>query len=252
MKHFLLALQFLTVLPVKIKTKLKDKDYPESLAFFPLAGAIIGVVLVFCLVLLKAFPVIVQAAFLIVVSAVITGGLHIDGFADTCDGFCGAASQEKILRIMKDSSIGVMGVAGIVCLLILKFSLLASIPLEGLWRVLIVMAVFSRWMQAYACTFTDYPRQEGKAKFFMSKAARGKVLLSGVLVLLVCIILLRFEAIPVVMFSFLAGYIFMVYARRKIAGLTGDTIGAVNEISETAVLFFGLIFYGTNNLFIPG
>ena len=178
----LIALQFLTIFPVKIsaeggsapdgKSDIKEKDFGASLLYFPLVGLLIGLILALSAFLLFPLPGIIKGATILIISIIITGGIHLDGFADTCDGFYGNKPKEKILEIMKDSHIGAMGVIGIVSLLLLKFSLIASFNERLLWKALILMVVFSRWVQVMACFSASYARQEGKAKYFLEYATK--------------------------------------------------------------------------------
>lgn len=241
MKRFLIALQFLTIFPVKIKAEIKDEDYGRSLLFFPLVGLIIGLAL--AAIALSAFlPNLAKSAFILLTSIVITGGLHLDGFVDTCDGFLGAKPKEKILEIMRDSRIGAMGAIGLMGLLILKFGLIASISGEILWKVVIAMAVFSRWAQVLACGTCSYARESGKGKYFIDYADKRGVFIATFFTLALFFFLMQAEG--VVLFFACAGtvYLFLGYIKKRIGGLTGDTIGAVNEFAEAAMLFLCVVY----------
>ncbi|MHC4593839.1 MAG: adenosylcobinamide-GDP ribazoletransferase, partial [Planctomycetota bacterium] len=140
MKQFLIALQFLTILPINIRSEVNEKDFGNSLLYFPVVGILIGLVLCTAAFLFSVLPNLVVGVIILIISIVITGAIHLDGFADTCDGFYGSKPKDKILEIMRDSRVGTMGVVGVVCLLLLKFTLIVSIPREMLWKVLIMMA----------------------------------------------------------------------------------------------------------------
>lgn len=237
MKNFLLALQFLTILPVRIKGDVDEKDFGRSLLYFPLVGLLIGLVLATFAFFSRFLSPLVQAAMILILSVVMTGGIHLDGFADTCDGFYGNKSKEDILRIMKDTPVGAMGVAGIVCLLLLKFALIASIPVNRLCPGLIFMAVFSRWCQVLACYASSYARQEGKAKYFIEKASEQEFLIGTLLTVALFFFLKGFQGIVILCASFLLIVLFMNYFKSKINGMTGDTIGALSEVAEVVMLF---------------
>lgn len=240
MKQFLIALQFLTILPIKIKSEIKEKDFGNSLLYFPVIGILIGLVLCIPVLLLSVLPNIVVGVIILIMSIVITGGIHLDGFADTCDGFYGSKPKEKILEIMRDSRVGTMGVVGVVCLLLLKFTLIVSIPREMLWKVLIMMAVFARWSQVLACYMSEYARKEGKAKYFIEHAGKkdffvGILLTSGSFFLLI-----QIKGIILFFISMFPILLFINCIKRKIGGMTGDTIGSVSEIAEVLILLFCL------------
>jgi len=240
-KQFLIALQFLTVLPIKIKSEVEERDFGNSLLYFPVIGILIGLVLCTAVFLLSVLPNIVVAVIILIMSIVITGGIHLDGFADTCDGFYGSKPKEKILEIMRDSRVGTMGVAGVVCLLLLRFTLIVSIPREILWRVLIMMVVFARWSQVLACYMSKYARKEGKAKYFIEHAGKKEFLVGILLTSGLFLLLMQVKGIILFIICMFPILLFINRIKRKIGGMTGDTIGAVNEIAEVLILLFCLL-----------
>ena len=244
MRGFLVALQFLTILPLEIKSEVKEKDFGRALIYFPIVGALIGLVLALVLLAFDFLPNLAKIALVLTSSIIITGAMHLDGFADTCDGFFSGKSKEKILNIMHDPHIGTIGTIAVVSLLLLKFSLMASISKDILWKSLIMMAVFSRWIQVLACYLSKYAKEFGKAGFFIEYASLKEVLISGLITVTVLYLLedwkVLFLFIPVLVVAFLL----INYIKRRIAGMTGDTIGAVSEITEVCVLLFSLILSG--------
>ena len=259
MRRFLIALQFLTIFPVKIsakgarlpdgqrfasgeKSEIKGKDFGASLLYFPLVGLLIGLLLCLGAFLFSFLPALIKGAIILIISIFITGGIHLDGFADTCDGFYGNRPKERILEVMRDSRIGAMGVIGIVSLLLLKFSLIVSLPERLLWKALIEMAVFARWSQALASSISCYARQEGKARYFIEYAGNKEILLATLFTLGVFFLLLKMNGLILFLASLLPVFLFINFTKRKIGGMTGDTIGATNEIAETGLLFFNLIY----------
>ncbi|MDD5772700.1 MAG: adenosylcobinamide-GDP ribazoletransferase [bacterium] len=242
MKHFLIALQFLTIFPIKINGELKEEDFGKSLIYFPVVGVLIGLVLVLSLFILRSLPIYVESALILIISIFIYGGMHLDGFIDTCDGFYGNNPPEKILEIMKDSHVGAMGVIGIVCLLIFKYSLLLSLLILGnLWKIIFLMAVFSKFMQVVACYKTKYPRKEGKARHFVGKTTLTQLIFGLIFTAGLFAVLLKINGIIIFILSAVVILLIVNWFKKKIGGMTGDTIGAVSEISEIMVLFFGLI-----------
>lgn len=241
MKRFLIALQFLTVLPIKIKSEIEEKDFGGSLLYFPFVGMLIGLVPAAMVLILDFLPNPVVGVLVVIISIAITGGIHLDGFADTCDGFYGQRPKEMILEIMWDSRIGAMGVVGLVCLLLLKFTLIVSISENYLWKLLIMMMVFARWSQVLACCISDYAREEGKGKYFVEHCGKAALLIGSVFTLVLFLSLMRLKGIVLFVLSLAGVLMFINYSKKKIGGMTGDTIGATSEIAEVMVLFFGLI-----------
>jgi len=244
MKSFKIALQFLTILPLRIKSEPKKEDFGKSLLYFPLVGLLIGLLLSLTAVIFFFLPNIVAAALVLIVSVVITGGIHLDGFSDTCDGFYGRNPKERILEIMRDSRIGVMGVIGIVSILLLKFTLFTSIPKNLLWKSLIMMSVFARWSQVFACFSSNYARADGKAKYFIEYAGKKELILGALFTVLIFLLLAKVTGLILFTLAFLPVFLFINYAKSKIGGMTGDTIGAASEIAEVFVLLFTLIYLG--------
>jgi adenosylcobinamide-GDP ribazoletransferase len=238
MKRFLIALQFLTIFPVKIKSEIKDRDFGASLLYFPLVGLLIGLLLAGSVFLFSFLPVLFKSTLILILSIIITGGIHLDGFADTCDGLYGLRPKEKILEIMRDSRIGVMAVVGLVTLLLLKFSLIASLRNEVLWKALIVMAVFSRWTQGLACSNSAYARKEGKAKYFIEYASKRDVFIGGLFSLALFVLLMQIKGTILFLVSAPVIFLFLQYIKKKIGGMTGDTIGAISEVAEVLILLF--------------
>lgn len=236
MRRFIIALQFLTIFPVKIRKDLKKEDFGKSLIYFPFSGMLIGLFLVLILYLFAFLPHLVTIAIVLIASIVITGGMHLDGFADTCDGFYAGRSKEEILAIMRDSRIGTMGVIGIFCLLLLKFALLASIQENILWKPLIMMPLFARWAQLFLCYISKYAREEGKARFFIEYADRKSLILGSIFSVGIFLLLTSLRGLILFFLSTLAVILFMYYVKRRLGGMTGDTIGAASEIAEVALL----------------
>ena len=98
MKNFLLALQFLTIIPVKINGDISDEDYSRSLRYFPMVGLLIGIVLALTAVLLRFLPNLVTSSFILIIPILLTGAIHLDGFADICDGLAGGSSTAPASR----------------------------------------------------------------------------------------------------------------------------------------------------------
>lgn len=250
MKYFLIALQFLTVLPIKIKTKVTERDLGKSLVYFPLAGGVIGIFLALIALIFGLLSHNISIVMVLISSAILTGALHLDGFGDVCDGFFGGRSKENVLSIMRDSRIGAFGVTGLLSLFLLKFVLLLNIPQKILPGMLIVMVMFSRWIQVFACCRFDYVRTQGKAKGFMSGIHR-KGFIIATCFLLIAGLGLGGVKMPVILIgASLPVIFFMRYVKKKIGGMTGDTIGASSEIAELSFLLFFIICLKLHGIFL--
>lgn len=245
LNRFLIALQFLTIFPVKIKASLSEPDYGKSILWFPVVGCMVGVFLGLILFILWPLPYIVRVAIVLVASVIITGAIHLDGLADTADGFyAGRYDRAHILEVMRDSHIGVMGVLALASVLLLKFSFMFSLQEVVLYKVLVLMSIFSRWAQGLACFAANYARKEGKARLFMKYSDKTSVITGALITAVSFVVLMGVKGVIIFTLSSGIVYSFIAYVKRRIKGMTGDTIGATNEIAELSVLFIALMLFG--------
>ncbi|MBU0503724.1 MAG: adenosylcobinamide-GDP ribazoletransferase [Candidatus Omnitrophota bacterium] len=238
MIQFLLALQFLTILPIKFKD-FHEKKLTQSLILFPLVGLMLGVILAVANNLLRFlyFNELAVSASVIVLLIILTGGMHLDGLADTFDAFLSRKNKDEMLAIMRDSRTGAMGVISLISVILLKIvffhSLNPSIKIPGL----ILMCVLSRWAMVYSIFLFPYARKEGKAGIFMRDVSRKIFLWATVITLLIIFCTLYFKGLLVWLMITAITYLSGRFITGMIGGLTGDTLGALNEIIEVIVLF---------------
>ncbi|MFA5336500.1 MAG: adenosylcobinamide-GDP ribazoletransferase [Candidatus Omnitrophota bacterium] len=243
MKGFLVALQFLTILPVRLKAAVSDEDLSSSIAWFPAVGLIVGAVLAFSYAALSyLFPLPVVCAFVTALSALVSGGLHIDGFIDTVDGIASGADKKRMLEIMREGRPGALGLAAVVLLFLSKYALLISLPKGTVEVSLVAMSVLSRGSYVAASVFYPYAREgDGLGKRFIGKVKRGGAVMAALTLLVILAFIFRLNVLilmPVAAAVFLAcNHYFM----KKIGGLTGDTIGAVGEVIEVIVLAIAVV-----------
>ena len=159
---FPLALTFLSKVPWPRPVVAGPEDLARSLFWFPWVGAILGLIFLGAWsIFLKVLPHPAAAALLVCLTVWITGGLHLDGLADTVDGLGGGQDPEARRRIMKDSRVGAFGVLALILALLLKFAFFLAAADEG-WRGQIILyPVLSRWGMVYLAYCSDYARPEG-------------------------------------------------------------------------------------------
>ncbi len=243
MKAFLLSLQFLTVIMVKRDLHAEPRDLVRSAAFFPLIGLIIGLILAGAYALFsRLWLPIVADALTVVLLVVLTRGFHLDGLADTCDGLLGSYDRQRSLEIMKDSRVGVFGVAGIVCVLLLKVMLLTAIPSFIKYQVLVVMPVVSRWSMTQLAWRTPYAREKGLGGGIAGRLGSGEVLVALVTAFTVSSLLMRTMGLIALGVATLITLLVRAMFMRKLGGVTGDSFGFVNEINETIFLLTASAF----------
>ncbi len=246
---FLIAIQFLTIIKIK-EVKWDENFAAKSVVYFPLVGIIIGFILYLIYFSLPfIFPITLISILLIITEIILTGGLHLDGFIDTIDGLFGGKNKEERLKIMKDPHPGSFGIIAVVVLIIFKFLLLVEI-LGKFSLILILMPALGRYSMIIPMAIYPYAKNNGTAKF--TKFVRTKEILIATLfmILFSLIIFLNLYSLSktliILLIIFITTFIFSLilskYITSKIGGMTGDTYGFINEISE---IFTLLLIYIT-------
>ncbi len=170
---------------------------------------------------------------------VITGGLHLDGLADTCDGLAGHKTVEERWQIMHDTHRGAFAIVGVALLLIVKYATLNSLPADLMMTALIFMPVASRWAMVYAIFAYPYARPSGLGLAFKQGATWPRFLMATFVTALVALLLVpvfRLAGLAILVGLWLMVLLLAGYYKSKFAGLTGDTYGAINEIAEAGAL----------------
>jgi len=238
MKRILLAITFLTRLPLPSPKKVSPEDIGKSTPFFPIVGFILGGILVginyFCLYFWNP---LVTNTILVLSMIAFTGGLHLDGLMDTCDGIFSNKDRERTLEIMRDSRVGSMGVLAGICLLLSKIVFLNSISPGMKIPVLLTFPVLGRWGMVFAVSLYPYARStSGLGALFVEYAKHYYVLIATIMVLIITIPLLLWKALPAFAVIFFATWMMSRQLSKSLGGLTGDTYGAICEIMETLSL----------------
>ncbi|MDR3445124.1 MULTISPECIES: adenosylcobinamide-GDP ribazoletransferase [unclassified Dyella] len=233
MRGLFAAIGFLTRVPVPARVFDGTASPSAQLAWYPVVGLLIGGVL-WCLGwLLSGAPPLLAAGLLLAAWVVLTGALHLDGLADSADAWVGGlGDRERTLTIMKDPRSGPIGVTAVVLVLLLKFAALASLPhpSAALW----LAPLLGRAALTLAFMTTPYVRSGGLGSGLVGES-RGActlaVLLTGVCCLLAGWLGLRALIVAGVVFTW-----WRWACWRRLGGMTGDTCGALAELSEMAVL----------------
>lgn len=243
MKSLILAIQFLTIIPFRNKSRVEEKSFSGATVFFPLVGLFIGAILALTGNLLAdVFPDLLLSILVVFLLVILTGGLHLDGFADTMDGFYAGKDKDDILRIMRDSRIGTMGVLGLIGIILLKIGFLQAMSLPVRFKSLLIMPVLSRWSMVFAIFIFNYVREQGKAKIFFIDMNWKNFFLSTLIAIIITYFIFGFKGLILIFLIGLSTFISGQAIKRKINGMTGDTLGAVNEINEVLILL--LVYIG--------
>jgi adenosylcobinamide-GDP ribazoletransferase len=233
----LLAIGFLTVIPIYSAGFDDPRAAGRSLRWFPLVGLLVGGV--FAAVDRLATSALSQEVSVVLVlttSAAITGALHLDGLADTADGVFGGTTAERRLEIMRDSRIGSYGVVAVVLALLLAYAALLSTGDTDRTRVLLVVPALSRAGMVYAIAAFPYARPSGLGRTFKDQISRSDFALAAITGLVIAAIGLSLEGLLLWASGIAIALAAGLYFSRRLGGLTGDTYGAIAMISE--VLLF--------------
>ena len=243
MRDFLQALSFLTILPVGKLLLSEEKGLARSMAFFPLVGLVIGLLSASGYYLLTLlFPKSLVLWLTIGLLAYLTRGLHLDGFADTMDGVASGGTKEKILEVMRDSRIGAFGVVGLILLIGAKYYALDQISNPSLPYSLILMAVMGRNSMVLVCYRSAYARpNEGLGRPFTENLGSREMVLSLVSASGIALLLMGLKGILVFLGICLFSLGYRFFFKKKLGGVTGDILGAANELAELLCLIFLII-----------
>ena len=271
MKGFLLLLSFMTRIPMP-KIEYDEEKLGKSMKYFPVVGIIVGFILLFFCIIFNfifknlnystALPLMILVV--ILTDLITTGALHLDGLADTFDGIFSYRSKHKMLEIMKDSRLGSNGALALILYFLLKFILLFSLTIEsreGAIYAIMTYPVVARFCSVVSCASSPYARGSGMGKTFVDNTKTCGLIVATVITLLYTIgmifmpfVLFTNYSLPIqiimksiliiviiVALSALFAYAFSKLIERKIGGITGDTLGALLEISSLLYIVLILV-----------
>lgn len=228
MNDFLTALGLLTIVPVRYRDPISARAY----AYFPLVGLLIGASLVIAQFLLRAlFPPLVAAALLLALWVVLSGALHLDGFADACDGLFAATTRERRLEILRDAHLGAFGAVGLLLLLLVKYAAITSAPS---FAPILLAPMLGRWALVFAATF-PLARASGMAALFRAGLTRRIVFVATIFAALGCAFFGAF-GFAAWLSALGAAFFLARLALKRLGGLTGDIYGMICESVEVSVL----------------
>lgn len=235
------AFMFLTRLPVGRFCSGDSAVLARSTRYFPLIGCIVGVVLSLSLWLLQlVFPALIAVVLMLVLSLLLTGALHEDGLADVADS-AGAHERERKLEIMRDSQVGSYGVLALILVMFIKVSAiweLVKLDMALCFATLVCAHACSRWSSVWLMAHVNYARASTANKALSDgvKAEQSGQATACLLLAFVPVALLvtpgLYALLP------LTWFVSWLCARRfeaAFGGITGDCLGATNQIVECMV-----------------
>lgn len=243
MRAFIIALQFLTCIPLAPRMRVSEEEVGRSMPYFPLVGLCMGMVLALAHVLLAAvLPLGVADGVIITLLVALSGAIHLDGLADTADGIAGGKDREDRLRIMKDPRVGAAGVVSVVLVIMLKYGALLALSGHGTYKALLLVPVIGRWAQllvAYRAEYAGLTRGIGFT--FTRQITLPAVLCISLLVGAFAYVLFSIKGVLIAGVIGAASRAYTAYFRRALGGVTGDVLGAATELTETAAFIMLLV-----------
>lgn len=236
MRSLLASIAFCTRIPILVE--FSAGEIGRAARWFPVVGALLGLVslaLAWCLA--PFLPPTVVAVLILAVEALITGALHFDGLADAADGLGGGKSREDSLRIMRDHAIGSYGATALILLLLLKTMTISALIAANRLSIYLVLApVLGRWNVVLLSRSLPYARpSEAVSRHIGTKELVWATVLCAAITLPVG----QWHGAICWGAAGLAAGLFGWFCLRKIGGVTGDTLGASEQIGEAVVLLLG-------------
>ncbi|KKC30590.1 adenosylcobinamide-GDP ribazoletransferase [Caldanaerobacter subterraneus KAk] len=245
LKALILSIQFMTGIPIPINIDVKEDKIYKIASYFPVVGLLIGGILYGLYFLLRnLFSREIVMTFLVAFSYILTRGMHIDGLADTFDGLFSNKEREKILEIMKDSRLGTNGVLALVFVVILKILFLSDIRQSLLFSALLVSPVIARLSVVFSIAISKSARGgKGLGGLLLERAGLREFVIALLISTIAGYFVMPLKDLALLyVISLSFTYLISKYISKKIGGMTGDTLGAVNEFVELiAFIYFSIL-----------
>ncbi len=240
-KSFFAALSFMSRLPVPARWSqgLEIDEYERGIVTFPLVGLLLGAIAGLVMLALHAWCGLPLAAlFAVLALALLTGGFHLDGLADTCDGIFSARRRERMLEIMRDSRLGTHGGLALVFVLVAKVLVISELALRGtsMLAALAAACAVARGMSVLLMYRQRYAREQGLGNVFIGKVNLRQSAITLSLSLALATLLLGLHGLLAAVITLLVVWALGQALKRTLGGQTGDTLGAAIELGEVIFL----------------
>ena len=246
------AMQFLTRIPLATRTIFDNKDYANSLAWYPVIGLVLGgLVWLPGVALAGLSSTSLTAALVLAVWVLLTGALHLDGVADCADAWVGGfGDREKTFQILKDPRSGPIAVVVLVLVLLIKWAALEVLLGSEHWSIIWLIPLLARGAMPYIFWRLDYVRSSGLGAAFVEGLSRQRILISLLFLVVIAVLSLTGQLGILVLFVVVSLLIYLWWKRasyQKLGGFNGDCAGALVEFLELGLLF-GLAIYTGSSL----
>ncbi|WP_051553694.1 adenosylcobinamide-GDP ribazoletransferase [Desulfobulbus elongatus] len=254
MQALILMIQFMTRYPIPVAIDFTAERFVQGMKWMPLVGLLVALPAAGGFVLADWLLGRELAALIAVILLIgVTGGLHVDGLADTADGLFSYRSRERMLEIMRDSTLGVNGVIAVVLAILLKYLLLRAIPADGAVPALLAAPVLGRMALVWHSAVARYARQERGIGDYVNQTGLVQAVFATLFSLILVGGMLFFWGVRANVIPWLTLILhlppvglavgFAAYVKWRLGGITGDTIGASIELAELLSLFVALLVW---------
>lgn len=240
MKHFFLALRFLTILPLgQDRGEIKEEDLVASMYYYPLVGALLGMIIFLFFNWARGiWPLFLSSALTVTLWVLLTAGLHLDGLMDTFDGLGVRGDSERRLAVMRDSRVGAFGAQAACLLIFLKIAAIAALSSElSMPGALFLAPVAGRTAMVALMGTSSYARSEsGLGRIFVEGAGISHVVVTAILFIVLAGAYLWATVFAALVSQIIVFLAIRYFFRVNFGGITGDLVGAAGEIHELALL----------------
>ena len=242
-RGFIVAVQFLSRLPLNIPVDFNEENIAKSIFFYPLVGMILGGLAYVNYYLFSLISKDIGSLMTVISLIVLTGGLHLDGLSDTFDGFFSNRSKEEVLEIMKDSRVGAFGVLSLILLVLSKYVFINNME-ANVFHILVFSLGNSRLLVGHKIVYKNMARPGGLGDMLYSSKPKKYFLSILFLYVILIFIVNPIYLLPLII-SFVFGEVLSTMAYKKIGGFTGDVYGASIELTELVsfISFIGVMKY---------
>jgi len=238
-QSFLIALQFLTIIPIRLREPVDSKNIGYSLAYYPLVGVVITLILLLSVYLLADQSSWVISVLCLTLWVLLTGGLHLDGLADSADAWLGGlGDKDKTLAIMKDPASGPIAVVTMILVLLIKFVMLNELISQQDWLSIGIAIVLARTALPLLLITTPYVRKAGLGSLLTENMPKNLLKWLVLIIMTASVLLSSFTLVMVFLISFL---LLRFWMEQRLGGTTGDTAGAMVELIEMTVLITAVV-----------
>jgi adenosylcobinamide-GDP ribazoletransferase len=231
-----LAVSFLTVLPIRIEGA-DESDVAASMGRFPLVGFLMG--FGFAIedrLLASLFGTAIRSALVVLSIVLLTGAIHLDGFADTADALGVGRNRARALEVLRDSRLGTFGTVAVFFALALKVLALASLQGNARFITLLLALTLARWALVAVSYKIDYLRSAGAGTSMLGRGDNQNLILASIFAILPLIPAHSSKALLACALTVIVTIAMRWFYLRWLGGVTGDLIGACGEIVEVLVM----------------